>query len=176
MCGCARHLSAAIYGSGRQWRQRTTRLWPTCDYSGGGTQKGQVRTRCKQYTQPQTTIRWWSVTSHEEAWGLAVRGPMRSVLCQRSREDRYRMNLVRMLETSSASFCSFSHTALADNTLPNRSNSCHKVDVLWSVCLFLEDHLFLKICWRQSNETDIQTDRKGCVTSRNNKIWSLRNF
>lgn len=112
MCRCACHLSAALWlsgfrlsdGSGRQWRQRTTRLWPTCDYCSGGAQKGRVRTRCKQYTEPQTTFSGWS-TSREEAWGLAARGLMLSGLCQMSGEDRCHMNLVRMLETSSASFC-----------------------------------------------------------------------
>ncbi len=73
MCGCACHLSAALRlsdsclwdGSGRQWRQRATRLRPTCDYCGDGARR--VRTRCKQHTEPQTTFSGWN-TSVRSGW------------------------------------------------------------------------------------------------------------
>lgn len=73
MFECACHLSAALRlsdshlgdGSGRQWRQRATRLRPTCDYCGDGAQR--VRTQCKQYTEPQTTFTDWN-TSVRSDW------------------------------------------------------------------------------------------------------------
>lgn len=52
-------------GSGRQWRQRATRLQPTCDYCGDGAQR--VRTQCKQHTEPQTTFGGWN-TSVRSGW------------------------------------------------------------------------------------------------------------
>ncbi len=161
MCGCACHLSAALRlsdsrlwdGSGRQWRQQATRLQPTGDYCGDGAQR--VRTRCKQHTEPQTTFGGWN-TSVRSGWPGTDTEWLMSDQCRgqvphEPGEDAwnqiYRLAFA-LLSLSRMVRRGVLHT-LSDNPphgLPNRSNSCHKLEVLWSTCSFLEDQLYLGMC------------------------------
>lgn len=160
MCGCACHLSAVLRlsdsrlwdSSGRQWRQRATRLRPTCDYCGDGARR--VRTRCKQHTEPQTTFSGWN-TSVRSGWpgtdaewlmsdqrrGQVPHEPGAWNQIYRLALALLSLSLARSWEAFYTPCLTIHPTACQTDQTAAPSSRCSG-----GTCSFLEDHLFLGIC------------------------------